>query len=667
VRIVFSSRKTAAAVIAAVLTLPLLATSAQAVEDYPVQGDQTFTFVGRGYGHGRGMSQYGAFHAASIGQTGRQITNHYYSGSTAGTVANAQLRVRLERSVGDRLVYFPSVAGLTARDESKPTSTQTQTRIDPTTFPDVQRWRVVTDSAGLRVQGESATGGWTNVVIDGVAAFSGTVRIFSNAGSSLRIQDADESGSRPYRGNFRIHRLSSSVITAVNVVSLEAYLRSVVPSESPASWPAGALQAQAIAARSYSSWYEQNPKNAAVYDICDNQNCQVYSGTSSENARTDAAVSATAGQARTLSGKAIRAEFASTNGGWRETGGAGHSPAGYDAWTDGSWDPYHQWQVSFTASQLAAKFLPGGSTVSSVQVVSRDGVGDWGGRVTAIDIRGTNAGSPVHSSVSGSAFRTAMGASTVRSTLFTVGDSAALRWIKSSTHSTNGSQSTHTYGPQGATPLLGDWDGDGAQTPAVLDVVDGAWRWRLRNSSSVGSPDLVFTYGLASCTPVVGDWDGDLRETPGLACPSDGHLLWRLSNLNGPSAPAEQFLYGPATATPVVGDWNNDGKASAGVVRTTSADGLLWQLRNALWSGPPAFQFHYGASADRPVVGDWDGSGSTTVGVTRRTGERWNWLLRNENTAGSADYRQLAGLVTGQTPVAGDWDGNGTATPVMVD
>jgi peptidoglycan hydrolase-like amidase len=663
VSIVFSSGKAAGAVIAAVLVLPMWAASAQAVEDYSVQSDQTFTFVGRGYGHGRGMSQYGAFHAATIGQSARQITDRYYSTSTAGTVANAQLRVRLERSVNDRLVYFPSVTGLTARDESTGGG---ETKIDPAAFPGVSRWRVVTDSAGLRVQSETGTGGWATLQIGSRTAFPGTVRIFSNSVSSLRIQDEDESGTRAYRGNFRINRINSSDITAVNVVPLEAYLRSVVPSESPASWPAAALQAQAIAARSYSSWHKQHPKDAATYDICDNQNCQVYSGTSGEDSRTDAAVSATAGQARTISGAAIRAEFASTNGGWIEAGGPGHSAPGRDAWTDGSWDPYHQWQASFTASQLAQKFLPGGSTLSRVEIVSRDGIGDWGGRPTEMLFTGTNAGLPVQRTVTGAAFRTAMGASTVRSTLFTVGDSSGLRWIKSSNHATDGSQATHTYGPQDATPLLGDWDGDGDQTPGVLDVVNGAWRWRLSNANSVGSPDLVFSYGPASCTPVAGDWDGDGDETPGLACPSDGHLLWRLSNVNGTSAPAHQFLYGPATATPLVGDWNNDGQASPGVVRSSST-GLLWQLRNALWSGAPAFQFSYGSNADRPVVGDWDGNGSTTVGVTRPTGERWNWILRNSNTAGGASYRQLAGLITGQTPRAGDWDGNGTATPVMVD
>jgi SpoIID/LytB domain protein len=661
---VFSNGKTAAAAIAAVLMLPLWAAPAQAVEDYPVQADQTFTFVGRGYGHGRGMSQYGAFHAASIGHTGRQITDRYYSGSTVGTVANAQLRVRLERTVNDRLVYFPSVAGLTARDES---TGGAETKIDPAAFPGVTRWRVVTDSTGLRVQSETSTGGWTSLQIGSRTAFPGTVRVFSNSVSSLRIQDEDEATSRSYRGNFRIHRLNSSDIAAVNVVNLEAYLRSVVPSESPASWPAAALQAQAIAARSYSSWYEQHPKDAAMYDICDNQNCQVYSGTSNEDARTDAAVAATAGQARTVSGNPIRAEFASTNGGWVETGGTGHSPAGRDAWTDGSWDPYHQWQASFTASQLAQKFLPAGSVLSRVEIVSRDGVGDWGGRTTSMQFIGTDAGTPVQRSVTGSTFRTTMGASTVRSTLFTVGDSSGLRWIKSTAHSTNASQATHTYGPQGATPLLGDWDGDGDQTPGVLDVVGGAWRWRLSNSNSVGSPDLVFSYGPASCTPLAGDWDGDGDETPGLACPSDRGIRWRLSNVNAVSAPAVQFYYGPAGAVPVVGDWNNDGLASAGVVRVTSSDGLLWQLRNALWSGAPAFQFTYGSSADRPIVGDWDGNGSTTVGVTRRTGERWNWLLRDSNTAGSPSHRELAGLVAGQTPLAGDWDGNGTATPVLAD
>ncbi len=513
-------------------------------------------------------------------------------------MSNAQLRVRLERTVNDRLVYFPSVAGLTARDESA--GGGPDTRIDPAAFPGVSRWRVVTDSAGLRVQGESSTGGWVSLQIGSRTAFPGTVRIFSNSVSSLRIQDEDESASRSYRGNFRIHRLSSSDIAAVNVVNLESYLRSVVPSESPASWPAAALQAQAIAARSYSSWYAQHPKDAAVYEICDNQNCQVYSGTSSENSRTDAAVTATAGQARTVSGNAIRAEFASTNGGWIETGGTGHSPAGRDAWTDGSWDPYHQWQASFTASQLAQKFLPTGSTLSSVEIVSRDGVGDWGGRVTTHRLPRHERREPRAASVTGPAFRTAMGASTIRSTLFTVGDSAALRWVKSSTHSTNATQATHTYGPQGATPLLGDWDGDGDQTPAVLDVVGGAWRWRLRNSNTVGSPSTVFTYGASrpvGPSPVTGT--GTATRLPAWPARPTARSSGASRTSTGPAPRHTQFRYGPATATPVVGDWNDDGQASAGVVRATSTGGLLWQLRNSLSAGAPSLQFHYGANADR--------------------------------------------------------------------
>jgi stage II sporulation protein D len=651
------------AVLAAALVIPLCASSARAVEKYDVQNDQTFTFVGRGYGHGRGMSQYGAFHAASIGQTATQITNRYYSASTLGTVTDPQLLVRLERSVNDRLAYFPTVAGLTARDEA----TGAFTRLDLAN-PGTSRWRVVTDATGLRVQRESSPGVWVSIVLGSgpATSFAGPIRVFSDSTSVLRVQDEDEAATRAYRGNFRVHRTSATAIAVVNVVTLEAYLRSVVPSESPASWPAAALQAQAIAARSYSLWHQQHPKDPAVYDICDTQSCQVYSGTSTEDARSDAAIVATKNQARVIGGQAIRAEFASTNGGWTETGGPGHSPAGYDSWTDGSWDPFHQWQVSFTASEMAQKFLPG-ATLTGVDITARDGVGEWGGRVTSLTLVGTKAGAPVQKIVSGQTFRMTMGASTVRSSLFTIGDSSVLRWIKSAVHSTNSSLATHTFGRQGSTPLMGDWDGDGDQTPAVLDVIDGEWRWRMRNANTVGTPDLVFRYGPSSCRPVAGDWNGDGTETPGLVCPSNGQLLWRLSNTNAASAPTYQFRYGPVGARPVVGDWDGDGDATIGVVQTTSTNELLWQLRNALSSGAPSTQFRYGSSTDRPVVGDWDGVGATTVGVARVSGERWLWLLRNSNSAGASSPKYRTGLVSGQATLTGDWDGNGTSTPVMVD
>jgi len=69
----------------------------------------------------------------------------------------------------------------------------------------------------------------------------------------------------------------ATVLRVVNYVSLESYLRSVVPSESPSSWRRAALQAQAVAARTYAMW-RRAYGNLGYADICDTTACQVYHG-----------------------------------------------------------------------------------------------------------------------------------------------------------------------------------------------------------------------------------------------------------------------------------------------------------------------------------------------------------------------------------------------------
>jgi len=102
-----------------------------------------------------------------------------------------------------------------------------------------------------------------------------------------------------------------------------------------------------------------------------------------------------------------------------------------------------------------------------------------------------------------------------------------------------------TYGHPGDTPLVGDWDGDGAQT-------QGAWRaglWSLSNRLGSGVPDLTFTYGRAGDRPVVGDWDGDGVATPApwppsRACPT---------RTTGPPAPRRTCPLRPTRPPPAGG------------------------------------------------------------------------------------------------------------------
>jgi SpoIID/LytB domain protein len=161
----------------------------------------------------------------------------------------------------------------------------------------------------------------------------------------------------------------------VNGLPLDTYLRGVVPSESPSHWPLAALEAQAVAARSYalselrpSSWYDLVPTTAN----------QVYGGVAAERPRSDHAVYATRGQVLTWDGQVARTYYSSSSGGRTE--------AVQDAWPDAApipylrsvpdpydtYSPHHDWgPYSFSAAGLATR-LGLGSAVESVRVERDD-------------------------------------------------------------------------------------------------------------------------------------------------------------------------------------------------------------------------------------------------------------------------------------------------------
>ncbi|MBM4437011.1 MAG: SpoIID/LytB domain-containing protein, partial [Actinobacteria bacterium] len=116
-----------------------------------------------------------------------------------------------------------------------------------------------------------------------------------------------------YRGSVRVYINAAGLLDTVNVLGLEDYVRSVVPSEMPSHWPAEALRAQTLAVRTYgvTSLRPEHP----VWDVDDTTNFQVYLGANHETGPTDAAVAATKNLAITYQGQPIRAYFFSTANG----------------------------------------------------------------------------------------------------------------------------------------------------------------------------------------------------------------------------------------------------------------------------------------------------------------------------------------------------------------
>ncbi|MFW8627137.1 SpoIID/LytB domain-containing protein [Deinococcus sp. ME38] len=159
-----------------------------------------------------------------------------------------------------------------------------------------QAWTVGVVGAGAAAQ----------LTLNGQPTGSATLYLPPGAGRTVEI------AGRAYRGGVHL-RAEKGAVQGVNVVDIEEYLRGVVPAEMPASWPAAALQAQAVIARTYVA-ARVNP--AAPYDTCATQSCQVYGGVPAEKPATDAAVTATRAQVVAFGSKAASTYFSSDSGGF---------------------------------------------------------------------------------------------------------------------------------------------------------------------------------------------------------------------------------------------------------------------------------------------------------------------------------------------------------------
>ena len=346
-------------------------------ETYPLPASGAWSVSGKGFGHGRGMSQWGSQGAALRGLDGTQILAFYYPGTVTTTIADAPIRVLV--SADDELdTAVGAQAGLAVRDVAA--SLLYQLPAGP------QRWRGVHDAAGMHIDSWNGST-WTRwVAPGGRSTWAGPLRFGAGAATVLTLYI----GPAPvrYRGTLTAVPTGTSAVATVNTVALDLYLRSVVPAESPPYWLGAALRAQAVAARTYAA-YGRARSTTAQWDTCDTTACQVYRGTVSEATSTTTAVQATANRIRTLAGQPVLAEFSASNGGWTVAGGPSYQvakPDPYDA--AGGTNPNANWTVALTAAELRARYPQLGSP-TSLRVVARDGNGTWGGRITDLYVDGT--------------------------------------------------------------------------------------------------------------------------------------------------------------------------------------------------------------------------------------------------------------------------------------
>ena len=288
-----------------------------------------FLIKGSGWGNGLGMSQWGAQGFSLHGWDYRRILAHYYPHTTLGVAADRPVRVLLARK--QQRVRLGSAA--------------------PFVLVDARSHKFHLPAGTLR--------------------FGVRLRL---AGRALVPPVTVEPGAQPlvlddvgYRGTLILLR-GKGGLSVVNTVSLELYLRGVVPSEMPDHWLLQAYQAQAVAARSYAL---ASLRPAAPFDLYADSRNQVYAGIAAETGTTNDAIGQTAGQVLSYEGSVIRAYYDSDSGGRTaaiEEVSAGSAPRPYLVSVSDPYDslsPYRHWRLTLSLQEISARF---GMPVDDVQI-----------------------------------------------------------------------------------------------------------------------------------------------------------------------------------------------------------------------------------------------------------------------------------------------------------
>jgi stage II sporulation protein D len=311
------------------------------------RADSAFYIRGGGDGHGIGMSQYGAYGYALRGADYRSILAHYYQG-TALTTTNPRQAVRVLLAAGRA-----SFSGATS-------VTGSSTHLAPATTYRVK-------AAGAKLTISTAAG-------RPVGTFATPLTVTTSSATA----PVSVPGLGGYRGALQFSRAGGGVQT-VNAVGLDDYVRGVVAAEMPSSWATAALEAQAVAARTYAI---TTTVGGTGYDLYSDTRSQMYGGVKAETPSTNAAVAATGGQIVTYDGKPAVTYFFASSGGYTESiqnvwAGATPEPwlrAVPDPYDNAGSDPYHSWGSQMSLSAAAGRLgrLIKGSLVGIV--VTRHGV-----------------------------------------------------------------------------------------------------------------------------------------------------------------------------------------------------------------------------------------------------------------------------------------------------
>ena len=605
------------------------------------------TLTGHGYGHGRGMGQWGAFGYAYDGWSWQQIVTHYYSGSQPATLTPAQeglwTSVAITENDGDDLI-------VTSNDGF---------HIAGSAFVGGQYVLMHPVGGGVwdLYSGTSCAGPWSpapfrsGVAVPTAIPDQNSILGTGTAGDApaMDLQLCRVGGNLSVRGNLVGEYNSDGAARTVNVLPVEDYVAGVVPNESPAYWGtmggAGAqaqargfqeLEAQAVAARSYMA--ADRGGYGGYADTCD-LSCQTYRGIANENPLTDLATLDTFGYVMEdgANGVPLTTEYSASTGGYTAPGtfpavvddGDAICPPG----VAGACNPNHTWHDSVPVSSIESTF-PQLGTLESIAVTSRNGYGDWGGRVESM----TLVGSAQDVVVTGDQFA---GDFDLLSDWFT--PTTSLPGPAVGMAAAPGSKGYWIAGSDGSVVAFGSapYDGSAGGQPLAAPVVgmaatpDGKGYWL------VAADGGVFSYGDAGFYGSAGALHLN-QPIVGMAATGDGHGYYLVAADGG------IFSYGDAVFHGSTGGIRLN-QPIVGMVRAPTAGGGYWLVAADggvfAFGDAPFYGSMGGHPINRPIVGISSVPGGTGYRLVASDGGIFDF--------GSAAYCGSAGGAPLAQPVVG--------------
>lgn len=391
-------------------------TAVAGAQSAPGDDEPTIRISGAGWGHGVGMSQYGAYGRALAGQSHEQILGFYYPGTQLATSALAGEDVRVHLSTARSVrVETQGVVRVRASNGTVVWTSPGATTLIVDRLPK-GRMRVRTPNGVNRCR------------VDGVnACRKQAVTIEFTQGEQVRTIPSGVVDPYGTSGNsYRWGRLvftprpgtSDTLWQVLEGMSMQQYLYGIA--EVPSSWPEAALESQAIAARTFAASNiasrRSDPNRTVPWDLFSSTYDQYYRGVAHELAPTSerwlAAVDRTADRIMTYQGRPFPAFYSSSNGGYSEDSGyvfvtslpyLAARPDDFDS----AGNPFATWERSYAGADVGRWIAAAGR--GSVGVAERISIsGDIGasGRVERATI--TVVGTAGTATMTGAQFRAAI-------------------------------------------------------------------------------------------------------------------------------------------------------------------------------------------------------------------------------------------------------------------